>query len=108
MSTDIARTAPTGDKLFMRYVLPAIAPLALRLSPNGFARTPAKSASDVLLAAFDVDKLGEYPKAVYLGGNAPEETSEEARDIHKQKQLWKETLKYVSIGDGDTVLKNWA
>ena len=92
----------------MRYVVPALAPLALRFSPNGFFRTPAKSAADVLSPAFDVGKYGEYPKAVYVNGGAPEIPSEESRDAAKQKRLWTETLKFVNIAEGDTALTNWA
>ena len=92
----------------MRYIVPTLAPLALRFSPNGFFRTPDKSATDVLLAAFDVEKLGEYPEAVYLNGDTPDIPSEESRDAAKQKQLWTETLKFVNLVEGDTALKNWA
>ena len=92
----------------MRYVVPTLALLTLPFSPDGFFRTPAKSAADVLSAAFDVDKYGEYPKAIYLNGGTPETPSEESRDAAKQKQLWVETLKFVNIVEGDTALKNWA
>ena len=85
-----------------------LAPLTLRFSPNGFFRTPAKSAADVLSAAFDVDKYGEHPMAVYLNGGTPDTPSEESRDAAKQKQLWTETLTFVNIAEGDTALKNWA
>lgn len=67
-----------------------------------------KSASDILTAAFDVEKLGEYPKAVYVDGSDPKERSEEAKDATKQKKWWKESLTYAGIGEGDTILKDWA
>jgi hypothetical protein len=94
--------------MFMGYLVPVLAALTLPFSPNGFFRTPAKSAGDMLYAAFDVDKLGKFPRAVYLGGRAPEAISEEAGDTAKQKQLWKETLGLVNIAEGETALKDWA
>jgi hypothetical protein len=108
MSTDITRHGTATDRFFMRYVVPTLAPLTIWFSPNGFFRTPAKSAADVLSAAFDADKYGEYPKAVYLNGDTPDTPSEESRDAAKQKQLWMGTLKFVNIVEGDTALKNWA
>jgi hypothetical protein len=108
MSTDITRHGTATDRLFMRYVVPTLAPLTIWFSPNGFFRTPAKSAADVLSAAFDAGEYGEYPKAVYLNGDTPDTPSEESRDAAKQKQLWTETLTFVNIAEGDTALKNWA
>jgi hypothetical protein len=72
--------------------------------PNGWFRTPYKSATDVLTASFDEETLGKHPKTVYLNGSARAETSPEARDESKQKQLWEASVRLTGLKHGETVL----
>lgn len=106
MATSMARRAPLGLRLLDNYVLPVLAPLAVRLSPNGMIRTPVKSAGDIISAAFDTEKLGEYPKAVYMGGSERADTYQETQDRGKQKALWEDSWKYVHLSAEGTVLKD--
>ncbi|KAF2853762.1 NAD(P)-binding protein [Plenodomus tracheiphilus IPT5] len=90
-----------------KAVLPLIVRIALQFFPNGPLRTTQKSAGDVLRAAFDVSTLGEQPKAVYLDGTNPFESSAEARDEKKQDMLWRDSVGYVGLQPTQTVLVNW-
>ena len=75
--------------------------------PNGMVRSPAKSASDLLLVSFDEEKLGQHPKALYLDGSLKAESSAESHDVQKQKQLWIDSVKLAGIKDGNTELRDW-
>tara|TARA_R110002060_G_scaffold53400_11_gene64033 strand:+ start:593 stop:919 length:327 start_codon:yes stop_codon:yes gene_type:complete len=77
------------------------------LSPNGALRSPKKSGGDLLRASFDVEELGEHPKAVYLNGSELKHSGKEANDEKKQQKLWVESLRLAGIQEGDTVLKGW-
>lgn len=95
---------------FIRVVLfQVIYPLILWLKPDGeLVRPPARSAGDVLEAAFGaVGEGGGLPKSLYLDGRKPLETSAEARDPEKRALVWRETVKYAGLKEGDTVLSNW-
>ncbi len=84
-----------------------MAPLAVvttTLSANGNFRTSKKSAKDLLNVSFEEGTLGRHPKAVYLNGSAEIESSKEARDETKQKQLWLESVKLASLKGDETVL----
>ncbi len=108
MATTVVRNA----HWFMRVVvvgtiIPLLAPLMTWLSPNGLLRTPAKSAADVLRAAFDTRTLGDHPKELYLNGSAPVVTGAEARDPKKRAMLWHDSVGYTKLTAKDTVLKDW-
>lgn len=77
------------------------------MSPNGMLRTVSKSATDVLGAAFDTMRLGERPKGVYLNGSEIGDTSAEAKDAAKQRELWEASVRYTALGPGDTILSHW-
>jgi hypothetical protein len=53
----------------------------------GFFGRRGSSAGDVLWACFDEGALGEFPKAVFLDGRRRVESSEESRNVEKQKKL---------------------
>ncbi len=91
----------------MKGVSMVVAPIATKLQPNGMLRTTAKSAVDVLRAAFDTAALGEHPKATYLDGDQVQEPSEEARDAGKRTLLWNDSVRYAELSDGDTLLARW-
>ncbi|KAJ4480959.1 putative short-chain dehydrogenase [Lentinula aciculospora] len=80
-------------------------PILVWIYPSGYFRTPSQSGSDLLFATFDEGKLGEIPRALYVDGTQIILSSKESRDEEKQKRLWKDTLEYVDIKDGDTVLE---
>ena len=105
MPTGLARNAPW---LIRVLVFRIIFSLVILLKPDGEVRSPSKSAMDVLGAAFNSGpQLGEYPKGVYLNGSKPIETSAESKDVKKRDLLWKESLKYTGLQDGETVLTDW-
>ncbi|TVY51697.1 WW domain-containing oxidoreductase, partial [Lachnellula cervina] len=104
--TGLLRDSPAFVRFLTSYLLYYLQPLMVLLKPNGMARTPKKSGHDLLLACFDEKYLGEYPKALYLGGSEKATPSVEARDEEKQRKLWAESLKFAKIVDGDTVLKD--
>ncbi|KAK4442605.1 NAD(P)-binding protein [Podospora aff. communis PSN243] len=65
------------------------------------------SAKDVLRAAFDVETLGQRPRAAYLNGAELWESSAESRDEGKQRQLWLDSVKLTGLQLGHTVLLAW-
>jgi len=97
----------TLSVLITKVALPLLAGASSKLSPGGMFRTPAKSASDILRAAFDVKTLGEHPKGVYLNGAEVWEASAEARDERKQRELWRDGARYCGLARGETVLDVW-
>ncbi|KAH8881860.1 NAD(P)-binding protein [Thozetella sp. PMI_491] len=109
MATDICRRHPFMIRVFaMKILMPMMGSIMVRFSPNGFMRTPYKSASDVLRAAFDTETLGEKPKGIYLNGSDVWATSEESRDEAKREALWKDSIRFAKITEGETVLKQWS
>ena len=106
MGTAIAREAPFLIQLLMDWIIPLLAPILVRLQPNGSFRTPAKSAVDLLRACFDeTPPVGKHPKSLYLNGSEVGPVTPEAKDEKKQKELWEGSLGYAGIKEGDTVLK---
>ncbi|KAL9109062.1 MAG: hypothetical protein Q9227_006302 [Pyrenula ochraceoflavens] len=105
MITGLQRLAPWVIRVLIFKV---IYPIVMYLFPNnGPVRPPSRSADDVLEAAFGVGEGGELPKDEYFDGRLPMETSEESRDVTKRKIVWKETARFASLKEGETVLSNW-
>ncbi|KAI2465628.1 NAD(P)-binding protein [Annulohypoxylon bovei var. microspora] len=109
MTTSISRRSTW---LLRNILLPIVgalvAPLLTWLSPNGKLRTPWKSAGDVLHAAFDTDGgLGEYPNGIYLNGSEIADIGPEAKDETKSRRIWKDSLVYANVKEGETVLADW-
>ncbi|KAI0007840.1 putative short-chain dehydrogenase [Xylariaceae sp. FL0662B] len=85
-----------------------IYPIIAMLMPNGSIRSPQKPASEVLQAAFESSPaLGEFPKGLYFFGTEPFETSAESRDARKRDLVWKGTIQYSRMEQGETILSNW-
>lgn len=106
LSTGMQRLAPW----FIRVLLfKVIYPLILFFNPDtNVLRTPARSAGDVLEAAFGaVGEGGEPPRDLYFDGRVLVETGEESRDAGKRALVWAETAKLAGLKDGETVLENW-
>ena len=94
---------------FIRTVFSIIAHIASRLSPNGMMRLPQKSAGDILAAALETSPpFGERPKGLYFNGSEPKEVSIEARDAEKRATVWKASVEYAELKDGETCLADWA
>lgn len=81
----------------------------MRLFPNGTWRTPQKSASDVLAAAFNCGPLPltERPKGIYLNGSETGEYKSEAKDPMKGQVIWEGSLRFTQLIGGETILQNW-
>lgn len=104
MPSNLVRRGPWAMRvLLFKIIMPLLAGLMVRFSPNGPLRTPQKSAQDVLTAAF---KPGPN-SALYFDGSAPSEMGAEARDPEKQRLLWKETLEYTGLQGSETALVRW-
>jgi hypothetical protein len=109
MPTDICRRDGFFVRVMvMKVIMPILNPLLVYIWPNGFMRTAAKSGSDVLRAAFDTETLGNHPKDVYLNGTDPWPTSKEARDEKKREALWRDSLRFANVVQGETALVNWS
>ncbi|KAJ7891013.1 hypothetical protein B0H14DRAFT_2689320, partial [Mycena olivaceomarginata] len=65
-----------------------------------------KSAGDVVRAAFG-DFGEERPDGWYFDGSKKAEMSAEARDEQKQEMLWRDTVGYVRLRRGETMLGDW-
>ncbi|KAL2836326.1 hypothetical protein BJY01DRAFT_252055 [Aspergillus pseudoustus] len=56
---------------------------------------------------FDSKSLGEMPKALYLNGTDVTQPSPEARDMVKQGMLWRDSITYANLQQGETTLSDW-
>ncbi|KAI3395407.1 hypothetical protein diail_1336, partial [Diaporthe ilicicola] len=80
-----------------------------RIWPNGTLRLTHKSAGDVLAAATDTKSpFGERPKALYMNGSEPKSVSVEAQDAEKRAAVWKASINYAGLKEGETCLADWA
>jgi hypothetical protein len=71
-------------------------------------RTVDKAAKDILAAAFDSSPfLGEQPKGVYLDGSERAEISAEAQDPKKREMVWRDSIGYAGLKEGETILAHW-
>ncbi|KAK5635099.1 hypothetical protein RRF57_010813 [Xylaria bambusicola] len=108
MPTGLARRTPSK---FLRAASVVAGPLMSIMSrfstPNGHYRTTAQSASDVINAAFDTEKLGKRPDGIYLNGSVVADCGPEAKDEGKCEVVWRESIGFAGIKEGDTVLTNW-
>lgn len=106
MSSGMTRLAPWFIRVLLFQI---IYPLMLFFNPGTNAvRAPARSAGDVLEAAFGaVGEDGGPPRDMYFDGRVPAETGEESRDAGKRRFVWAETAKLAGLRDGETVLANW-
>ncbi|KAH8883512.1 putative short-chain dehydrogenase [Thozetella sp. PMI_491] len=103
--TDIARRSFWLVRfLTFSVVIPLMALVSSWFWSNPSVRTPKKSAADILTAAMD---LGVRPSSLYMNGCEPGEMSPEARDTDKQLMVWKDTVRYVGLKEGETVLTHW-
>ena len=103
--TELFRDSPFFLRLALSWLVAPMTPLLNRIWPNGYFRTRAKSAHDLLVACFDEnDTLGKDPKAKYLNGSEVAGTSAETRDEGKQKVLWGASVDIAGVKDEETPL----
>jgi NAD(P)-dependent dehydrogenase (short-subunit alcohol dehydrogenase family) len=110
MATGIMRDKPLMQR-FRHAVLKPLFVLVVWIAGwfmvNPMMRTTGRSARDVLRPVFDADLLGRYPKGVHLNGCEVRETSVESRDERKRGILWWDSLRYVGLEEGETLLVDW-
>ncbi len=109
MGTSLMRHASWFSRtITMKLIVPLLAPIAIRIQGNKSPlRTTSKSAADALRACFDTQTLGNRPRAVYLDGNEQKAASDEARDETKRTTLWRDSIVYAGLKEGDTILREW-
>lgn len=92
----------------IRLIFSVVARFVSMISPNGFLRLPNKSAGDVLAAAFGTaSPIGQRPKGLYFNGNEPKEISNEAKDTEKRASVWRASVQYAKLREGETCLVDW-
>ncbi|KAK8074575.1 short-chain dehydrogenase [Apiospora hydei] len=102
MPSNLTRRGPWAMRVLLgKILMPLLAGLMVRLSPNGPLRTTQKSARDVLAAGFETGPV----KGLYFDGSARSEMCPEARDPDKQSMLWRESVGYAQLKSDETALK---
>ncbi|KAI1094285.1 NAD(P)-binding protein [Rostrohypoxylon terebratum] len=88
-----------------RIIFPIIAYVMMWLYPehNSKIRTSARSARDVMRGVMDVS----LPKAAYMDGMALAQTGIEAQDVKKWEMIWRNSVRYTQLKEGETVLEEW-
>ncbi|KAI1278922.1 putative short-chain dehydrogenase [Xylaria sp. FL0933] len=104
MPTGLQRHAPW---LIRVLIFKIVYPIVTWLSPNGLVRSPSRSASQVLEAATRMTPEGEAPKDAYYFDDQLIDTSVESRDVKKRDWLWKKSIEYAHLTQGETVLTEW-
>ncbi|KAJ7360881.1 putative short-chain dehydrogenase [Mycena albidolilacea] len=106
-NTTLLRRGPWFMHFFVfRFFMHLAAIIGDWLAENSPLRTAGKSAGDVARAAFG--EFGEErPDGWYFDGSKKAEMSAEARDEQKQEMLWRETVGYVRLEEGETILGDW-
>ncbi|KAI0483039.1 hypothetical protein GGR56DRAFT_622676 [Xylariaceae sp. FL0804] len=107
MATPIARRHP--QYFLVRTVMLWVAALMSWLRPAGMFRTPSQSAENIVRITFDPGDAmgGETLKGAYFKGAVRARMSSEAMDEEKRKMLWRDTVRYAGLQEGDTALELW-
>ncbi|KAF1950324.1 NAD(P)-binding protein [Byssothecium circinans] len=92
-----------------RFLLPPIAVFLAYFLPNGPLRLVGKSARDIVAAALESGPppLSARPKGLYLNGSELGARNPEAKNPANGAMLWRDTLRYTQLEDGETCLENW-
>ncbi|KAI0134481.1 hypothetical protein BJ170DRAFT_591456 [Xylariales sp. AK1849] len=104
MPSGLGQHAPMMLKTIFKVVMPLVNPVMGMLQPNGTLRTTAKSAADTIRACFDTKTLGQRPNGVYMDGSKVGDVGAEAKDQGNCERLWRESLGWAGVVEGDTVL----
>ncbi|KAI1770958.1 putative short-chain dehydrogenase [Hypoxylon cercidicola] len=111
MATNIVRRSNSWwIRVFMfRIMVPALVAFSARFFPNGPFRTLRKSAGDVVAAAFNCGPppLSARPRGVYLDGSESGEYSSDAMDPEKGKVVWRDSVRYARLEEGECILERW-
>lgn len=86
-------------------------PLALPSCSLVLAKWPAAyvelGTSDVIAGLSSAAAGRTAPKSLYFFGRQPVEFNPEAKDVANQRLLWKDTVGYTRLREGETVLRNF-
>lgn len=107
MSTGIVRNSSWFVRIIVHRVLIATLASIFTLfwpSSNNALRTPAKSAGDVVAAALSEDWGAG---GLYLNGSEVCEVSEEAQTPDKRAIVWRDSVRYTRLSEGETLLVQW-
>ncbi|KAI1826880.1 NAD(P)-binding protein [Xylaria intraflava] len=107
MPTGLTRRNPNTLLQIAQKVMGPVVGLMSKFSSNSDFRTTEQSARDVVNAAFDTKTLGERPNGIYLNGSVIGDVGPEAKDAAKCEKLWKDSLGYAQVKEGDTALAAW-
>lgn len=110
MPTDLVRHYPLIMRVLMfQIVLPVIATIGTSLWPNGTCRTLRKSARDILNAAIEcgAPPLSERPKGLFLNGSEAGIYNDEAKDLAKGGMVWRGSIVFAGLDEGEMVLQDW-
>lgn len=86
-------------------IMPIMGYVIMWLYPetNGKMRTTTRSARDVIRATMDIS----VAKAAYFDGTARVQTAKEAQDIMKREIIWRDSVRYSKLKEGETALNDW-
>ncbi|TLD16941.1 uncharacterized protein PgNI_00597 [Pyricularia grisea] len=108
MPTTLTRRASAFLLFLGKVVFPIIIFVSGWFSENPDFRSSKKSAKDVVAAALSEEEpYGRSPKAVYYNGNEISASSAESRDERKGLELWRSSVEYTGLTEGETCLRNW-
>ncbi|TLS23579.1 uncharacterized protein PpBr36_06580 [Pyricularia pennisetigena] len=108
MPTLLTRRASPIFLFLARAIFPLIIFVMGWFSENPDFRSSNKSARDVTAAALSKkEPYGHSPKAVYYNGNEIAASSAESRDKRKGLELWRSSVEYTGLTEGETCLQNW-
>ncbi|KAI0859748.1 NAD(P)-binding protein [Xylaria cubensis] len=94
-----------GRNILHGVIMPMMGHILMWLYPesNVKMRTTARSARDVMRATMDVSVVRE----AYFEGTLLVETAEEARDVKKGEMIWRDSVRYTQLEQGQTMLEDW-
>ncbi|RDL32695.1 uncharacterized protein BP5553_09151 [Venustampulla echinocandica] len=90
--------------VFHKVILANVARVMYYTTTNPPIRFTQTSARDVMDAAMNSRWQNG---GVYLNGSEPGSMSAEARDVEKSAIVWRDSVRYTKLKDGETVLVNW-
>lgn len=110
MATGIVRRGSWFVRVVVFQILVrAICAIMVQVSPNGVWRTLDKSAGDITAAAFGSSPppLSDRPKGLYLNGSGIGTYNPEADDPVKGMVIWRGSVRYSGLRQGETSLEDW-
>ncbi|TGJ81186.1 hypothetical protein E0Z10_g7583 [Xylaria hypoxylon] len=104
MSTGIMRHGNWMTRNVAPIIMSLIAQLTVVFQTNPHFRTTAKSAGDLMAAAFEV---GPRLRGKYLDGSELSRVSPEAADTKKREMVWRESVRLAHLKQQETKLVHW-